>query len=51
MNQQRVKTLLKNTLDVGEYAHPTKKYNTVETAALMKAILILYNLEETITKS
>jgi len=44
-------TLLKNTIDVGEYAHPTKKYNTVETAALMKAILILYNLEETITKS
>jgi hypothetical protein len=44
-------TLLKNTLEVGEYAHPTKKYNTVETAALMKAILILYNLEETITKS
>jgi hypothetical protein len=44
-------TLLKNTLEVGEYAHPTKKYNASETAALMKTILILYNLEETITKS
>jgi hypothetical protein len=44
-------TLLKNTLEVGEYIHPSKKYNPVETAALMKTILILYNLEETITKS
>ena len=43
--------LLKNTLAVGEYKHPTKKYNEAEAAALMKAILILYNLEETITKS
>ena len=43
--------LLKNTLAVGEYKHPTKKYNEVEAAALMKTILILYNLEETITKS
>ena len=42
---------LKNTLEVGEYAHPVKKYNASETAALMKTILILYNLEETITKS
>jgi hypothetical protein len=42
---------LKNTLEVGEYAHPAKKYNASETAALMKTILILYNLEETITKS
>jgi len=44
-------TLLKNTLEVGEYIHPSKKYNPAETAALMKTILILYNLEETITKS
>jgi len=43
--------LLKNTLTVGEYQHPTKKYNEAEAAALMKTILILYNLEETITKS
>ena len=44
-------TLLKNTLAVGEYKHPSKKYNEAEAAALMKTILILYNLEETITKS
>ena len=44
-------SMLKNTLEVGEYIHPTKKYNAAETAALMKTILILYNLEETITKS
>ena len=43
--------LLKNTLAVGEYQHPSKKYNEAEAAALMKTILILYNLEETITKS
>ena len=43
--------ILKNTLAVGEYKHPTKKYNEAEAAALMKTILILYNLEETITKS
>lgn len=43
--------LLKNTLAVGEYKHPSKKYNEAEAAALMKTILILYNLEETITKS
>jgi hypothetical protein len=43
--------ILKNTLAVGEYQHPTKKYNEAEAAALMKTILILYNLEETITKS
>jgi hypothetical protein len=44
-------SLLKNTLTVGEYQHPSKKYNEAEAAALMKTILILYNLEETITKS
>jgi hypothetical protein len=44
-------SLLKNTLAVGEYKHPSKKYNEAEAAALMKTILILYNLEETITKS
>jgi len=43
--------ILKNTLLVGEYPHPKKTYNVAETAALMKTILILYNLEETIIKS
>ena len=45
------RNVLKNTLEVGEYKHPSKKYNEAEAAALMKTILILYNLEETITKS
>ena len=43
--------ILKSTLEVGEFTHPTKKHNEAEAAALMKTILILYNLEETITKS
>jgi len=43
--------ILKSTLEVGEFTHPTKKHNEAETAALMKTILIIYNLEETITKS
>ena len=43
--------LVKPTLAVGEYKHPKEDYNTSETAALMKTILIIYNLEETITKS
>ena len=38
-------------LKVGEFAHPKQKYNSSEAAALMKTILIMYNLEETITKS
>jgi hypothetical protein len=36
---------------VGEFEHPKQKYNSSEAAALMKTILIMYNLEETITKS
>lgn len=39
------------TLNVGEYAHPKSDYNKVEAGALMKTILIIYNLEEAITKS
>jgi hypothetical protein len=38
-------------LKVGEFEHPKQKYNSSEAAALMKTILIMYNLEETITKS
>jgi hypothetical protein len=44
-------SLIKSTLGVGEYAHPKTQYNEAETAALMKTILIMYNLEEAITKS
>jgi hypothetical protein len=43
--------LVENTLSIGEYGHPKKGYNATEVAALMKTILIIYNLEETITKS
>lgn len=39
------------TLKVGEYDHPKQNYNSSEAAALMKTILIMYNLEETIIKS
>ena len=43
--------LLKLTLETGEFKHPKEAYNTLETGALMKTILIIYNLEEAITKS
>jgi len=43
--------LTKETLAIGEFAQPSKKYNEAEAAALMKTILIIYNLEEAITKS
>lgn len=43
--------LTKETLAIGEFAQPSKKYNKAEAAALMKTILIMYNLEEAITKS
>ena len=43
--------LTKETLAIGEYVQPTTKYNEAEAAALMKTILIIYNLEEAITKS
>lgn len=43
--------LVTPTLATGEYKHPKEAYNANETAALMKTILIIYNLEEAITKS
>lgn len=43
--------LSKLALEVGEFSHPTQKYNEISAASLMKTILILYNLEESITKS
>lgn len=43
--------LLKSTLDVGEFKHPKVNNNKPETGALMKTILIIYNLEEAITRS
>jgi hypothetical protein len=43
--------VLKLTLAVGEFGHPKAAYETLEAGALMKTILIIYNLEEAITKS
>ncbi len=43
--------LLKSTLATGEFRHPKIKQEQPETGALMKTILIMYNLEEAITKS
>ncbi len=43
--------LLKLSLKVGEYNHPKGDINRIEAGALMKTILIIYNLEEAITKS
>jgi hypothetical protein len=43
--------ILESTLKVGEYPHPKEEYNRHEAAALMKTILIIYNLEEAITRS
>ncbi len=43
--------ILQSTLNTGEYRHPIGEYNLQEAAALMKTILIIYNLEETITKT
>ena len=43
--------ILQSTLNVGEYRHPKEEYNWKEAAALMKTILIIYNLEEAITKT
>ena len=48
---QQKPALTKETLAVGEFAQPSRKYNEAEAAALMKTILIMYNLEEAITKS
>lgn len=43
--------LLTATLNIGEYAHPKMEYDKLVAGALMKTILIIYNLEEAITKS
>jgi hypothetical protein len=43
--------LLKSTLEVGEYEHPIEKLNKQEAGALMKTIMVIYNLEEAITRT
>ena len=43
--------VLKSTLEVGEYEHPKFEFNKPEAGALMKTILIIYNLEEAITRT
>ena len=43
--------LLKLTLETGESGHPKQNTNLVEAGALMKTILVIYNLEEAITKT
>jgi len=43
--------LLRMTLEVGEYEHPKENLNELETGALMKTILVIYNLEEAITRT
>ncbi len=45
------KVLALKTLSTGEYKNAVNNNNQQETAALMKLCLLLYNLEETITKS
>ncbi len=45
------KLLVQKTLAVGEYKNGQKSKNELEAAALMKTCMLLYNLEETITKS
>ncbi len=41
---------VKTTLDQGEYIH-NKKADPVKAAAMMKTILLIYNLEEVLTKT
>ena len=41
---------VKTTLDQGEYTH-NKKADPVKAAAMMKTILLIYNLEEVLTKT
>ncbi len=43
--------LLKSTLEVGEFEHPKEEVNKLEAGALMKTILVIYNLEEAITRT
>jgi hypothetical protein len=45
------KLLVKKTITTGEYNNTLKINNEPEVAALMKICLLLYNLDETITKS
>ena len=45
------KVLALKTLSTGEYKNAVNNNNQQEAAALMKLCLLLYNLEETITKS
>ncbi len=43
--------LLAQTLEVGEYKHPKEDFSKLEAGALMKTILVIYNLEEAITRT
>ena len=43
--------MIDKIINVGEYKNNQKDRNAIEVAALMKTCMILYNLEETITKS
>jgi len=43
--------LLKQTLEVGEFEHPKDEFSKLEAGALMKTILVIYNLEEAITRT
>jgi len=43
--------LLSSTLKIGEYQHPNEEFNKLEAGALMKTILVIYNLEEAITRT
>ena len=45
------KLLITKTITTGEFNNPLKMKNEPEVAALMKICLLLYNLDETITKS
>jgi hypothetical protein len=45
------KVIAQKTLSTGEYKNELTNNNQQEAAALMKLCLLLYNLEETITKS
>lgn len=45
------KLLIKKTITTGEFNNQLKMKNEPEVAALMKLCLLLYNLDETITKS
>ena len=48
---QSKKGLIQKTLSIGEFKNPKPPKNILEAATLMKTCLLIYNLEETITKS